>query len=449
VSWHVIAHVGPEDDFLPGISDAEPRLIVSIDQPGNTSRLCQHLLTNVIDAGYWPNPIAVDLLNIALATYTADLRVSRRYAEDTWTRNFDLYVPVSDPALWKAASSRLTRLLSFLTGDSWRIEFRERSPTEAVAQSKIPSNYPEAVCLFSGGLDSYVGAIDLLEKGLSVALVGQYGTSGTTEQNAAFNAVREGHVEQVRPFWFYVLPPLGHDRNGKKRLGEDTMRSRSLLFLGLGTAVATAIGRDIPLVVPENGFISLNVPLTHARTGSSSTRTTHPYVLELFREVLSEIGLSTGLITPYRFKTKGEMLAEAKSQDALARGVHQTISCSRPRVGRHLGLPVGLHCGYCVPCIIRRAALKTIGMDDEPNLFDVTTGTAGPRKVQGADRRAFEMAILRTQTMSAFGLAAEVLNSGPIQPADVEQSVGVYRRGLQEVKGFLGDASGRDKADQD
>ena len=40
------------------------------------------------------------------------------------------------------------------------------------------------------------------------------------------------------------------------------------------------------IIVPENGYISLNIPLTYSRIGSSSTRTTHPYYFELLNQLL-------------------------------------------------------------------------------------------------------------------------------------------------------------------
>jgi hypothetical protein len=60
---------------------------------------------------------------------------------------------------------------------------------------------------------------------------------------------------------------------------EITLRSRSLLYLALGLTAAAAFGPAPPLIVPENGWISLNPPLTLSRLGPYSTRTTHPFPL--------------------------------------------------------------------------------------------------------------------------------------------------------------------------
>src|SRR6185437_128896 len=48
-----------------------------------------------------PTERAMDLLIIACTMYSADTRIEREtYAEDSWTRMIDLFIPVSDPGFW-------------------------------------------------------------------------------------------------------------------------------------------------------------------------------------------------------------------------------------------------------------------------------------------------------------------------------------------------------------
>ena len=85
------------------------------------------------------------------------------------------------------------------------------------------------------------------------------------------------------------------------------MRSRSLLYLALGLAAAAGFGAATPLIIPENGWISLNPPLTANRLGSCSTRTTHPYFLEQLTGLWRAAGLANPLVNPYQGLTKGEI----------------------------------------------------------------------------------------------------------------------------------------------
>jgi hypothetical protein len=106
-------------------------------------------------------PHAWDLLSLALSVVAADLAGHRGRSPDGWTREFELEVAVSDPAFWNSQVETVHAMLAFLTTDRWRVRFIEGGwlPTEPQAPVR-----PEEDCvvLLSGGLDSLVGAIDLV-----------------------------------------------------------------------------------------------------------------------------------------------------------------------------------------------------------------------------------------------------------------------------------------------
>ena len=151
------------------------------------------------------------------------------------------------------------------------------------------------------------------------------------------------------------------------------MRSRSLLYLALGLAAAAGFGAATPLIIPENGWISLNPPLTINRLGSCSTRTTHPYFLEQLTGLWREAGLANPLVNPYQDLTKGEMVRGCRNRELLEQLFGMSVSCARPVVSRWQGGAAGA-CGYCYPCLMRRAALHTLGWDRGE---DYRSGRAG------------------------------------------------------------------------
>jgi 7-cyano-7-deazaguanine synthase in queuosine biosynthesis len=432
VQWHIISQVGETDVFTPAIRSTEPRITATIGKAISQYPIRNRVTETLNEVGLVTTESAEDLLNFALSIFTADVRVPRSSTEDGWTRDLLLYLPVANPGVWTNALPTLTRMLSFLTGDRWEVQLRSRKArTRSRSHLRKP---PQCVSLFSGGLDSFVGAVDLLESGSNAALVGQYG-AGTTgsEQQRAHSAIETVYKGRTLPLWFYV-----QSFKGEGRESENTMRARSILFLALGTVVASAIGPKTSLFVPENGLISLNVPLTFSRMGSLSTRTTHSHFISLYRTFLAELGIDVPIETPYRFKTKGEMLIEAKNETVLRTGARETMSCAHPAAGRFQGLTPGKHCGYCVPCIIRRAAMRAVGLDSKDDYnVNVLTAKPEPGAVQGRDKRAFEMAIKRVQSQRPLELIAEVLHSGPLPPDEIESYADVYRRGLKEVESFL------------
>lgn len=431
----VVCRVGTGDNFVPAVSPADTLLELAVEQPGVPTSVGTTVRQQLERTALTPPPVTVDLLNLATAVYSADVCTQRVTAFDRWTREFHLYMPVTQPEVWQAASPHLSRMLSFLSGDRWQVEFRPLvtpiPPVVKRKRAKAPSR-PSAVSLFSGGLDSFVGVLDLLEAGHTVGMVGHYSTGPTSQaQDAVRNALAEQYGNKGSFHRFYVRPPK---LNGVTP--EPSTRSRSILFLALGTLVASAFGEPLPLYVPENGLISLNVPLTPARTGTLSTRTTHPYFIALFRELLRLVGIGTRVETPYRFDTKGEMLAAARNPAVLRAVARRTLSCSHPDVGRYHRVAPGQHCGYCVPCIIRRASMAHVGEDRaEDYLIDVRRNPPGAGTETGKDFRAFEMALARPTVR--YRAVLEVLNSGPLPPDDVTAYAAVYHRGMDEVRRFL------------
>jgi hypothetical protein len=361
---------------------------------------------------------------------------------------------VSDVDRWESVRAPLLRLLAFLTGDHWEIAFypaaRGRPARRGPRRRFRPRPFAaSAACLLSGGLDSFIGASDALAAGERLALV-SHTAAGTSvaagpAQSAVVRALRQQYgAPSLRHLPFWVTAPKQQFAD----VTEDTTRSRSIIFLALGALVASALppGPDRPrLIVPENGLISLNAPLTDNRLGSLSTKTTHPHTLDLFGEVLSGIGLEVRVETPYQLATKGEMMANARDRAFVERVAKGTVSCARPTQTRWLRPEqraadhrvARLHCGYCVPCIIRRSAMAAVGLDSlDDYRRDVHAPEVEDDEGRRADAAAFRVAVAR---LRAGGGPTDVLSSGPTSrgPYATADLIHVHRRGLEEVAAFL------------
>ena len=191
--------------------------------------------------------------------------------------------------------------------------------------------------------------------------------------------------------------------------------------------------------MPENGWVSLNPPLTGNRLGAYSTRTTHPHFLAQLSSLWQRAGLRHPLTNPYQGHTKGEMLPDCRNLPLLKELFARTVSCSRPVVSRWQRQPAG-SCGYCYPCLMRRAALHRLGWDDGSQyLIDVLGSPETLRhRTRGRDLRALLLA-LRTWEESPAEIqarlwlgdtAAEVAaRSGPAQA--------VIAKGFQEIGAFF------------
>jgi hypothetical protein len=138
-------------------------------------------LDNLKSCGLVPSEMGFDILVIAALVHAADTRLSRATeSQDKWTREIRIALPVSDEARWTAAAPLLKRILNFLTGDRWSFTFRER-PSNFISITPRPHRlfgttlYNGGVSLFSGGLDSLVGTIDILQRGRRPFLVSHAG----------------------------------------------------------------------------------------------------------------------------------------------------------------------------------------------------------------------------------------------------------------------------------
>lgn len=388
--------------------------------------------------------VGIDLLLLTAALYAADKRTLRSKTSDHWTRNFTISMPVADPVRWAAASPVLAAALSFLTGDQWEFSWRQERNLIWNVRQREPTTC-DAVCLFSGGLDSLVGAIDLLEEGRypRLLLVGHYDSTLTTQPQKILADALVAHYGQERVHLHQTLVrPSGKGQHQEYPLPtgrEITTRSRSTIFLGIGLAAASVFGPNVPLYVPENGFIALNVPLVNARLGSCSTRTTHPHFLHKFQETLRMIGVNNPILNPYSTRTKGEMLQQCRNSALLAQLAGTSVSCAHPEQGRWAGLPYG-NCGYCFPCLIRRASLNAVGLDD-PNeaggryRYDICTDASlyDPKSNRDRDARAVFTALQAVADPVRKGRLAPLL-SGPVTAGSLRDMGHVYQKGLAELQ---------------
>lgn len=367
-----------------------------------------------------PTERAWDFTSIALSVVAADEAVTRANSADGWTREMNLTVAVAAPAFWDSQKAELHRALAFLTGDIWSLTFVPGGHAPAPMRGAMPR--PEdAICLLSGGMDSLVGAIDAVAAGGRPLLVSQKAKGDSADQIAFAKLISPGtlHLQLSH----HAKPPGPSERS---------QRARSIVFLAFGVLAASCLeitrnGATVNLIVPENGFISQNVPLTPLRTGSLSTRTTHPFYFRELQKVLDAAGLLTTITNPYEFKTKGEMLSECRNQGLLDQLAWNSTSCGRySRTGFQ-------HCGRCVPCQVRRGAVIAWGKTDRTSK-GYKYGPLGQR-----DRRHTQFDDVRSVAMAIDVVAREGIASliGGAMNREMLGDVVPYRevvsRGIDEL----------------
>jgi 7-cyano-7-deazaguanine synthase in queuosine biosynthesis len=402
-----------------------PTILLDWFGDGSTIQARENLTT-----GLTPPSEAMDLLRLAAAVFCVDKLAIR---PGTWTRSLTLSVPVHDLDRWTGIAEQLNDMLSFLSGDEW--EVRTFASGESTRPSE-PSDKPvDVVCLFSGGLDSFAGAVDLLAEGKRICLVAHYegGQAPKAQERLARQLAAKYGPDQVefRHLFLRPAPRSTLQARALPETREPSTRTRSILFLAAGLIVAAGYGPDVPLVIPENGFIGINVPLTEARNGSLSTRTTHPHFMASLEGCISALGMTNIVSNPFRVMTKGEMLAGNRDREMLVNLARETLSCAHPEAPRYAKREQG-NCGYCFPCLIRRSALHRVGLDDADDYaFDALNEPDEMAHDRGADLRA----LVRSLNRSARPI--DILRNGPVPLEGIHDFADVFERGRVEILAWL------------
>ncbi len=409
--WTSPARVADAQDVVWRAPSAEPGAIRTDIAPWLTS--------------FGPVPDrAIDLARLASAAFTADQMKVRHQG---FSRSFDLRVHLIDPAAWSdELLADLADLLSSLTADDWRLEvLPDTSEEHPVADAEREWKQGRRVALLSGGLDSFAGAV-LSSADEDTLYLGHWDQSAVKK---AQNAVKTWFASSGRPIDYEQVRFAINAQQGKV---ERTTRSRALLFMTLGVALATARGAHL-VEVPENGHTSLNPPLGPERGGALSTRSTHPRTFARLNDLLMNLGIDVRVRNPHHDKTKGELvgLALAASPGDFAQAAAETLSCAKLDGNWYKGGNPNHHCGLCVACIVRRCSLIVAGVTDRtPYLSEALSGEGHDALIRNraSDVDAVKRAILT-------GLEDDdLLAIGPYpDDFDLDAGLDVCRRGLAEM----------------
>lgn len=378
--------------------------------------------------------VLADLLEVAAYVYCAD-QFTRRGGPTmpqmgaNWRRQFRFRIPVRNLDFWKQTSVRETLIetLSFLSDDDYDFEFAAHpnpaspglQPYFDLRGSSQHGFVPDDVILFSGGLDSFAGAVEnLFGRDRKVALI--------SHQSSAIVASRQSYLvgalrERAKKNRLFHVPVVVN--KGKEEAVDTNQRSRSFLFATLGLVVARLFGRNC-LQFYENGIVSTNLPVASHVLGTRATRTTHPKVLADFQKLFSMVlDEPVTVENPHFWKTKTDVVKLIAEHDC-ADLIRETFSCTRVRGA----LKEARHCGLCSQCIDRRFGILGASLaDHEPSTAYGVDIFRGERKA-GADTIMAESYVLHALKLASMSEAAFYSNFGqafrviPYLPGSAEEN---------------------------
>lgn len=314
------------------------------------------------------NALLADLIDVALAAYLVD-RLSPRQDPDGrgplhGARVLYVRLPVRNLGVWSKPEvvGELSNLLHFFSDDEWHFEFVARSRADepsARQEFLFPTSMsqPARVALYSGGLDSFAGAVRQVSESSGQAFVFVSATTNYRQaagQKEQMRAVRRIHGGEIT----HVPVPFGLKWQGKiVKQVEASQRTRGFLFMALGAVTAMA-AQNSTLHIYENGVGAINLPYDATQVGAHSTRAVHPLgLLRMGAFVERLTGQPFHFENPFLFVTKGEMCGHPAVRGA-ASFIPCTFSCD--------GFPVRARnkpqCGSCTSCLLRRLSIQTAGL---------------------------------------------------------------------------------------
>ena len=299
--------------------------------------------------------VTYSLLYLSAIVYAIDRGIDRhRYSIDGWSRELDVEIILPEFEAFQSIEGQINSMLSFLTGDYWNCHF---VGTAHVSYGRYENTtYFDGITqvnLFSGGMDSLIGAIDYMTDNPDGKLfLSSHYDSGMhgplSDQDGLKKILRRKYSGKYAEMTAVMITP--------ELSAELSCRSRSLMFLSIALVIASYA--NCRIVVPENGSVSLNYPLSPSRRASCSTRTTHPIFLGQYRKIIHALGLTTEVVNPYEKMTKGEMVQHCSDKDYLLSIVAHSNSCGKRGMHQHMyDNTRATHCGHCMPCMYRKASM--------------------------------------------------------------------------------------------
>ena len=394
--------------------------------------LSQSLVANLPDA-------VLDLIEIAAFVYAIDASISRGGPADQnmgakWHRRFLVELPVRDPKRWCQPDLKrdLEETLMFLSGDRFEFSFVAKANA---ADATTPffdlgpegSWEPDTVMMFSGGLDSFAGALEqLIEHKNRVALVSHFSSTKLAPVQKSLQQAISERIGPDRLMHFPVRMQLSATTNR-----EGTHRTRSFLFAVLGLATATAFKRN-QICFYENGVVSLNLPPVANVLGTRATRTTHPQTLASYGHLFSRaLATPIRVENPYFWRTKKDVL-QAIERFGMADQIAHTRSCADV----HNLTKQYTHCGRCSQCIDRRFAVIAGKLErhDPGEAYRVDLMTGSRRAVQ--DKEA-ALSYVRNALIFESARPADLERAFPMVASAIGHLDGPPAEALSRIAGLL------------
>lgn len=266
---------------------------------------------------------------------------------------------------WTDIKDSFEELYYFLSKKDITIEIEEDS-IQDIKKYKSKNGEYNSLLLFSGGLDSYIGALDLERKKKTSIL------SHTITSNNMFGKAKKlYHQSNI----LHNFPLINTNSQFKTNtLIPEAPQTRTLLFTLNAIPICDYYGIN-KIIISENGPLMVNPPFSKY---SIPTRTTRPEVIDVFNKIFKQyLEFPLTIELPYKGYTKAEMIAAFKDQEEALK---QSYSCFAYRGRTKM-------CGKCYGCFVRRASMAANSIIESENYeIDIFKYKSFPKSTADYDK---------------------------------------------------------------
>ena len=290
---------------------------------------------------------AADLIDLAAAVAQIE-RQLKGFQGTNPPALFRLSMQLRKPQAWSNKAVRIVQDMLLLLGNAeWLIDFRGGLRAGIPDHQVGTGSTVKQIVLFSGGMDSTCGLASIQDQASSSRLVSFYTRQKKLQNNIASD--------------LEFLQPVQWSKNWTPKMGPShSFYYRSFLFLCLAAAV-TESWKAKSILQFENGVLASAIPPSPAWM---MTKHAHPQLHKLAAELFSILfGGKWQVRNPFGLKTKRDCFVESSSIIGRARAqtiLEKTETCWFHWSNRVVGgeKKPGRACGVCIPCIVRRTALR-------------------------------------------------------------------------------------------
>jgi hypothetical protein len=163
----------------------------------------------------------------------------------------------------------------------------------------------------------------------------------------------------------------------------------------------------------------------------------------MLSNIFTELGLTNPFTNPFGLKTKGDAVRQCLNQELLKNTAGISVSCAKRGRKQHFSHHEANSCGRCMPCIYRRAALHTVGLDNELYGDDICRGEVNISETEAKSNDLRACFNFLRWNPSIDKISTMLIANGSLDVGQLPLYAAMVQRTMNEIRTLLHDKATR------